>query len=287
MIGNRTRPDGVLAPKTEVERVGIGTRVRVVFTDVARGLAVPNGPLMRGTPAARRGDTGVRGAQPGSRTSKRYHYSQGHRAELRQIMGVPNMTDAEAGRTRDFLGYGRQPPDPRWPNAAHVAVNFVINYEEGGEYSVPDSDPVSEAALTEGATAAVAGRDLAAESMFMYGAEPDSGACIGCSPSETSLARCLPSPVLSSGIPNQRQPFAKRDGMSPAMGCGGRCMQISPPRRNASTFVLPRRLLPGAWGAALKVGTRVMPHRFPLERFCSTQGTPTTVTPTTTNFHTG
>ena len=79
------------------------------------------------------------------------------------------MTDAEAGRTRDFLGYGCQPPDPRWPNGAHIAVNFVINYEEGGEYSVPDGDPASEAALTEGATAPVTGRDLAAESMFMYG----------------------------------------------------------------------------------------------------------------------
>jgi hypothetical protein len=54
--------------------------------------------------------------------------------------GRAHMTDAEAGRTRDFLGYGRQPPDPRWPNGAHVAVNFVINYEEGGEYSVPDGD---------------------------------------------------------------------------------------------------------------------------------------------------
>ena len=63
------------------------------------------------------------------------------------------MTDAEAGRTRDFQGYGRTPPDPRWPNGAHVAVNFVINYEEGGEYSVPDGDPASEAALTEGANA--------------------------------------------------------------------------------------------------------------------------------------
>ena len=79
------------------------------------------------------------------------------------------MSDAEAGRLRDFLGYGRRPPDPRWPNGAHVAVNFVINYEEGGEYAVPDGDPASEAALTEGATAAVAVRDLAAESMFMYG----------------------------------------------------------------------------------------------------------------------
>ena len=113
------------------------------------------------------------------------------------------MTDAEAGRTRDFLGYGREPPDPHWPNGAHIAVNFVINYEEGGEYSVPDGDPASEAALTEGATAPVAGRDLAAESSSCTGAESDSGACIGCSPGETFLAPCLPSPVPSSGIPKQ------------------------------------------------------------------------------------
>ena len=41
VIGNLVRPDGVLAPKTEVVRVGIGTRVRMVFTDVAPGLALP------------------------------------------------------------------------------------------------------------------------------------------------------------------------------------------------------------------------------------------------------
>jgi allantoinase len=79
------------------------------------------------------------------------------------------MTDEEAGRVRDFVGYGRNPPDPRWPGGAHVAVNFVINYEEGGEYAVPDGDPASEAGLTEGSTAPVKGRDLAAESMFLYG----------------------------------------------------------------------------------------------------------------------
>src|SRR5215468_9435220 len=79
------------------------------------------------------------------------------------------MTDEEAGRVRDFVGYGRHPPDPKWPGGAHVAVNFVINYEEGGEYAVPDGDPVSETGLTEGSTAAVKGRDLGAESMFEYG----------------------------------------------------------------------------------------------------------------------
>jgi len=41
VIGNLTRPDGVLAPRGEVERVGIGSRVRMVFTDVAPGLALP------------------------------------------------------------------------------------------------------------------------------------------------------------------------------------------------------------------------------------------------------
>ena len=41
VIGNLVRPDGELAPKAEVERVGIGTRVRMVFTDIAPGLALP------------------------------------------------------------------------------------------------------------------------------------------------------------------------------------------------------------------------------------------------------
>ena len=60
------------------------------------------------------------------------------------------MTDEEAGRVRDFVGYGRHPPDPKWPGGAHVAVNFVINYEEGGELSVPDGASASETGLTEG-----------------------------------------------------------------------------------------------------------------------------------------
>src|SRR4029078_11934998 len=79
------------------------------------------------------------------------------------------MTHQEARRVRDFMGYGRNPPDAKWPGGAHVAVNFVINYEEGGEVSVPDGALASETGLTEGATAAVKGRDLGAESMFEYG----------------------------------------------------------------------------------------------------------------------
>ncbi|HEY0422698.1 MAG TPA: chitin deacetylase, partial [Rhodopila sp.] len=69
---------------------------------------------------------------------------------------------------RDLIGYGANPPDPKWPNRSRVAVNFVLNFEEGSEPSVPDGDPVSEWGLTEygGASPGVVGRDLAAEGMF-------------------------------------------------------------------------------------------------------------------------
>jgi peptidoglycan/xylan/chitin deacetylase (PgdA/CDA1 family) len=74
-----------------------------------------------------------------------------------------------AEHERDFVGYGRRPPDPRWPDGARLALNFVINYEEGSEASVPDGDAGTETALTEGGSAGFAGRDLGAESMFEYG----------------------------------------------------------------------------------------------------------------------
>ncbi len=46
---------------------------------------------------------------------------------------------------RDFSGYGRHPPAVRWPGGARVAVSFVLNFEEGGEFSVSDGDPQNEA----------------------------------------------------------------------------------------------------------------------------------------------
>ena len=74
------------------------------------------------------------------------------------------------GPARDFVGYGEHPPDPRWPGGARIAVNFVINFEEGSEPSVADGDGYSEAGLTEcGSDITDGGRDLAAESMFEYG----------------------------------------------------------------------------------------------------------------------
>jgi putative urate catabolism protein len=72
---------------------------------------------------------------------------------------------------RDFIGYGAQPPDPRWPGGARVALSFVLNYEEGGEATPLEGDPASEAFLHEvvGAPATVGRRNLNTESMFEYG----------------------------------------------------------------------------------------------------------------------
>lgn len=72
---------------------------------------------------------------------------------------------------RDLVGYADRPPDPKWPGGARIAVQFVLNYEEGSEYSIPDGDELSETYLTEvpGATLGPGKRDLIVESIYEYG----------------------------------------------------------------------------------------------------------------------
>jgi putative urate catabolism protein len=71
---------------------------------------------------------------------------------------------------RDLIGYGRTPPHPRWPNAARVAVQFVLNHEEGAENSVLHGDAASETFLSEimGALAFPM-RHMTMESLYEYG----------------------------------------------------------------------------------------------------------------------
>ena len=71
---------------------------------------------------------------------------------------------------RDLAGYGRTPPHANWPGQARVAVQFVVNYEEGGENCVLHGDPGSEQFLSEiiGA-AAYPARHLSMESIYEYG----------------------------------------------------------------------------------------------------------------------
>jgi allantoinase len=72
---------------------------------------------------------------------------------------------------RDFVGYGRTPPDPRWPGGARLALNFVINYEEGSELAISNGDADDEVTLTEVSSPIVPRgvADHGARSMFEYG----------------------------------------------------------------------------------------------------------------------
>lgn len=73
---------------------------------------------------------------------------------------------------RDLIGYGAHPPDPHWPGAARLAVQFVLNIEEGAERSILDGDDRSEDYLHElaGRPSRVGERDLSVEGMYEYGA---------------------------------------------------------------------------------------------------------------------
>ena len=71
---------------------------------------------------------------------------------------------------RDLIGYGRTPPHADWPGGARVAVQFVLNYEEGGENSVLHGDAGSEQFLSELFNpASYPDRHLSMESVYEYG----------------------------------------------------------------------------------------------------------------------
>ena len=72
---------------------------------------------------------------------------------------------------RDIVGYGPNPPHAAWPGGARIAINFVVNYEEGSENSVPDGDGRVEKGLAEvsGGRMAEGIRDLGMESLYEYG----------------------------------------------------------------------------------------------------------------------
>lgn len=72
---------------------------------------------------------------------------------------------------RDLIGYARRPPDPQWPNGARLALQIVVNYEEGGERSILHGDDESESFLQEvSSMPPLRGvRNLQVESMYEYG----------------------------------------------------------------------------------------------------------------------
>ncbi|NEU12849.1 allantoinase PuuE [Methylobacterium sp. BTF04] len=86
-------------------------------------------------------------------------------------MPDPNSKAGAVPYPRDLVGYGRNPPHPHWPNGARIAVQIVLNYEEGGENCILHGDPASEAFLSElvGAQPWPGQRHMSMESLFEYG----------------------------------------------------------------------------------------------------------------------
>lgn len=75
------------------------------------------------------------------------------------------------GYPRDLRGYGASPPDARWPGSARIALQFVLNYEEGAEQCILHGDAASEAFLSDipGARAYQGARHMSMESLYEYG----------------------------------------------------------------------------------------------------------------------
>ena len=72
--------------------------------------------------------------------------------------------------TRDFIGYADHPPKVTWPENERMAINFCINYEEGGELCILNGDDRSETRLSDVAVPTrIGGRDLNIESSYEYG----------------------------------------------------------------------------------------------------------------------
>jgi len=103
---------------------------------------------------------------------------------------------------RDMVGYGRDVPHAQWPNRARVAVQFVLNYEEGGENNPLHGDPTSETFLSELVTAqAYENRHMTMESMYEYGSRAGVWRIL-----REFESRGLPMTIFAVGMALQRYP---------------------------------------------------------------------------------
>ena len=115
---------------------------------------------------------------------------------------------------RDFIGYGVAPPHPRWPGGARLALNFVVNVEEGAERSILDGDEAAETILSDLAPASAppGRRDPLIESLYEYGARVGIWRVL-----EAFRARAIIPTVYAAGLALERNP-AVAEAIA-AMGC--------------------------------------------------------------------
>lgn len=110
-----------------------------------------------------------------------------------------------AGRARDLVGYGSEPPRVAWPNGARLAVSVVVNFEEGAELSVGDGDPVNEVFGEVQSVVPPGRRDLPLEETFAYGLRAGLPRMLG------ALARHrIPATFMMCGRAVERSPDAAR-----------------------------------------------------------------------------
>ena len=110
--------------------------------------------------------------------------------------------DSSTPYPRDLTGYGRRPPQAQWPGQARVAVQFVLNYEEGGENSVLHGDAGSEQFLSEMFNPPAFGaRHLSMESIYEYGSRVGVWRIL-----REFERRSLPLTVFGVGMSLQRNP---------------------------------------------------------------------------------
>ncbi len=104
---------------------------------------------------------------------------------------------------RDLAGYGGRPPHPRWPNDARLALQFVLNVEEGAERSILNGDEGSESNLHElpGRPSRTSERDPSIESMYAYGSRAGAWRIL-----DLFAARDLPLTAFAAGQALERNP---------------------------------------------------------------------------------
>jgi len=120
---------------------------------------------------------------------------------------------------RDMIGYGGSPPHAQWPGRARIALQFVLNYEEGGESSVLHGDPGSERFLSEiiGAES-YAARHMSMESVYEYGSRAGVWRLL-----REFGARGLPLTVFAVAMALQRHPELATElaGLGHEIACHG------------------------------------------------------------------
>jgi hypothetical protein len=162
---------------------------------------------------------------------------------------------------RDMRGYGRNPPDPQWPGGAAIAVQFVLNYEEGGEYSILHGDAHAESFLAEHLSGPprMAERHGTVETLFEYGSRVGFWRLW-----RLFRERRIPVTVFGVAMALARNPEAvaamhESDWKSPRMGCAGSIIAACRSTKSVATSTKPshctpmsaaRRRKAGTWGAA-------------------------------------